>query len=98
VRQAAAELIEAGAVIGMWPGVSVTQMSANRWRRALAAGGWQALASNGPPGGARYKLTPASPLNSLSVTSAPSGGQWRIDEGRGIEPRSGVPALDEWLL
>ncbi|MFF1604365.1 hypothetical protein ACFVYV_44350 [Streptomyces mirabilis] len=30
-------------------------MSANRWRRALASGGRQALASKGP-GGARHKL------------------------------------------
>ncbi|MYS12871.1 IS630 family transposase [Streptomyces sp. SID4982] len=35
----------------------VTQMSANRWRRALASGGRQALASKGP-GGARCKLAP----------------------------------------
>jgi len=33
-------------------------MSANRWRRALAAGGRAALASKGP-GGARCKLTAA---------------------------------------
>ena len=33
-------------------------MSANRWRRALAAGGRAALASKGA-GGARCKLTPA---------------------------------------
>lgn len=33
----------------------VTRMSANRWRRALASGGQQALASKGP-GGARCKL------------------------------------------
>ena len=32
-------------------------MSANRWRRALAVGGKQALASKGA-GGARCKLTP----------------------------------------
>src|ERR1700722_14885492 len=36
----------------------VSRMSANRWRRALAAGGWGALASKGA-GGARCKLTPA---------------------------------------
>ena len=34
-------------------------MSANRWRRALAAGGRAALASKGA-GGAQCKLTPAS--------------------------------------
>jgi hypothetical protein len=33
-------------------------MSANRWRRALAAGGQEALASKGA-GGAQCKLTPA---------------------------------------
>src|SRR4051794_9717164 len=36
----------------------VTRMSANRWRRALAAGGRAALASKGP-GGARCRLSPA---------------------------------------
>jgi transposase len=36
----------------------VTRMSANRWRRALAAGGRAALASKGP-GGGPCKLTPA---------------------------------------
>ncbi len=33
-------------------------MSANRWRRALAAGGREALASKGA-GGAKCKLSPA---------------------------------------
>ena len=59
VRLAAAELIEAGASD---PEVArrfrVSRMSANRWRRALAAGGKQALASRGA-GGARCTLTPA---------------------------------------
>jgi transposase len=36
----------------------VSRMSANRWRRALAAGGRAALASRGA-GGANCKLTPA---------------------------------------
>src|SRR3954464_5835048 len=36
----------------------VTRMSANRWRRALAAGGRPALASKGP-GGAHCRLNPA---------------------------------------
>ena len=59
VRFAAAELIQAGASdreVARRFGVS--RMSANRWRRALAAGGKQALASKGA-GGARCKLTPA---------------------------------------
>ncbi|GAQ59637.1 hypothetical protein a10_09543 [Streptomyces acidiscabies] len=56
VRLAAADLIEAGAGDGeVARRFRVTRMSANRWRRALAAGGRQALVSKGP-GGARCKL------------------------------------------
>jgi transposase len=59
VRLAAAELIEAGASD---PEIArrfrVSRMSANRWRRALVAGGRPALATKGA-GGARCKLTPA---------------------------------------
>jgi transposase len=59
VRLAAAEWIEEGAsdreVAARF---RVTRMSANRWRRALAAGGRPALASKGP-GGARCRLSPA---------------------------------------
>src|SRR3954467_16002862 len=56
VRLAAAEWIEEGAsdregAARVWG----TPVSANRWRRALAAGGRPALASKGP-GGARCKL------------------------------------------
>jgi len=59
VRLAAAEMIEAGASDReVAKRFRVSRMSANRWRRALAAGGRAALASNGP-GGARCKLTPA---------------------------------------
>jgi putative transposase len=57
VRLAVAELIEAGAgdqeVVRHF---RVSRMSANRWRRALAAGGRAALASKGA-GGARCKLS-----------------------------------------
>jgi hypothetical protein len=53
VRFAAADLIEAGAsdreVVRRF---RVTRMSANRWRRALAAGGRQSLVSKGPGGAA----------------------------------------------
>jgi transposase len=59
VRLAAAELIEAGAgdrEVGRR--FRVSRMSANRWRRALAAGGRAALMSKGP-GGGPCKLTPA---------------------------------------
>jgi transposase len=56
VRLAAADLIEAGASDReVARRFRVTRMSANRWRRALASGGRQALVSNGP-GGARCKL------------------------------------------
>ena len=59
VRLAAAEWIEEGAsdreVAARF---RVTRMSANRWRRALAAGGRPALASKGA-GGARCKLSSA---------------------------------------
>src|SRR3954451_3585131 len=58
-RLAAAEWIEEGAsdqeVAARF---RVTQMSANRWHRALADGGRPALASKGP-GGAQCRLTPA---------------------------------------
>ncbi len=66
VRLAAAEWIEEGAsdreVAARF---RVTRMSANRWRRALAAGGRPALASKGP-GGARCRLSPAQ-LDDLQV-------------------------------
>ncbi len=57
VRLAAAELIEAGASdLEVARRLRVSRMSANRWRRALAAGGKQALASRGA-GGAKCKLS-----------------------------------------
>jgi transposase len=57
VRLAAAEWIEEGATDReVAERFRVTRMSANRWRRALAAGGRPALASKGP-GGARCRLT-----------------------------------------
>jgi putative transposase len=59
VRLAAAELMEAGASDReMARRFRVSRMSANRWRRALAAGGREALASKGA-GGAKCKLTAA---------------------------------------
>ena len=59
VRLAAAELIEAGAGDReVARHFRVSRMSANRWRRALAAGGRAALASKGA-GGAKCKLTGA---------------------------------------
>ena len=59
VRLSAAQLIEAGASDReVAKRFRVSRMSVNRWRRALAAGGREALASKGA-GGARCKLTPA---------------------------------------
>jgi transposase len=59
VRLAAAELIESGASDReVAKRFRVSRMSANRWRRALAAGGRTALASRGAAG-ARCKLTAA---------------------------------------
>jgi transposase len=58
VRLAAAELIEAGANDGeVARRFRVSRMSANRWRRALEAGGRAALASKGAAG-TQCKLTP----------------------------------------
>jgi transposase len=74
VRSAAADLIEIGAsdreVARQF---RVSRMSANRWRRALAAGGRAALASKGP-GGARCKLT-AAQVRELAALIAVKPGQ-----------------------
>ena len=59
VRLAAAEMIESGAGDReIARHFRVSRMSVNRWRRALAAGGREALASKGA-GGAQCKLSPA---------------------------------------
>jgi putative transposase len=59
VRLAAAEMIEAGAGDReIAKHFRVSRMSVNRWRRSLAAGGREALASKGA-GGAQCKLAPA---------------------------------------
>src|SRR5438045_607993 len=57
VRLAAAEMIEAGASDReVAKRFRVSRMPVNRWRRALAAGGREALASRGA-GGAKCKLS-----------------------------------------
>jgi len=81
VRLAAAELIEAGASdreVGRR--FRVSRMSANRWRRALAAGGRAALASRGA-GGAKCKLT-AAQLQELAalLDAGPAAWGWDEDE------------------
>ena len=77
VRLAAAELIQAGASDReIAKRFRVSRMSANRWRRALTAGGKQALASKGA-GGARCKLTPAQLAELEAVLDAgPAAWGW----------------------
>src|SRR5215813_2753167 len=81
VRLAAAELIEAGASDReVAKRFRVTRMSANRWRRALAAGGRAALLSKGPAGGP-CKLTPAQVLELEAVLEAgPAVWGWDEDQ------------------
>ena len=70
VRLAAAEMIEAGASDReIARQFRVSRMSVNRWRRALAAGGREALASKGA-GGAQCKLTPAQVAELEAVLDA----------------------------
>jgi len=70
VRLAAAEMIEAGAGDReVARHFRVSRMSVNRWRRALAAGGREALASKGA-GGAQCKLTPVQVAGLEAVLDA----------------------------
>ena len=77
VRLAAAEMIEAGASDReVAKRFRVSRMSANRWRRALVAGGKQALAAKGA-GGARCKLTPGQLAELEAVLEAgPAAWGW----------------------
>src|ERR1022692_3605681 len=78
-RVAAAEVIEAGA--GDRGGAKrcrVSRMSANRWRRALAAGGRAALACKGA-GGAKCKLT-VPQLRELETVLDAGPAAWGWDE------------------
>src|SRR6201996_1251917 len=81
VRLAAAELIEAGASDReVARRFRVSRMSANRWRRALAAGGRAALASKGA-GGAKCKLTPGQLTELEAVLDAgPAASGWDEDQ------------------
>jgi len=77
VRLAAADAIEAGASDReVARRFRVTRMSANRWRRALAAGGRAALVSKGP-GGGPCKLTGAQVRELEAVLDAgPAAWGW----------------------
>ncbi len=80
-RLAAAGLIEDGASDReVAKRFRVSRMSANRWRRALAAGGQAALASKGAAG-ARCKLTPAQLRELETVLDAgPAVHGWDEDQ------------------
>jgi transposase len=81
VRLAAAELIETGASDReVARRFRVSRMSANRWRRALVAGGRAALASRGA-GGAKCKLT-VSQLRELEAVldAGPAASGWDEDQ------------------
>ena len=81
VRLTAADLIEAGASDQeIARRFRVSRMSANRWRRALAAGGRAALESRGA-GGARCKLTAAQLRELEAVLDAgPAVSGWGEDQ------------------
>ena len=79
VRREAAELIEAGATDQeIAKRFRVSRMSANRWRRALAAGGRDALATKGA-GGAKCKLSQAQ-LGELEAALDAGPAAWGWDE------------------
>ena len=81
MRLEAAELIEDGASDReVARRFRVSRMSANRWRRALAAGGRAALASRGA-GGAKCRLTPAQLRELETVLDAgPAASGWDEDQ------------------
>ncbi len=79
VRLAAADRIEAGASDReVAKRFRVTRMSANRWRRALAAGGRAALMSKGP-GGGPCKLAPEQ-VRELEAVLEAGPAVWGWDE------------------
>src|SRR5580692_13126889 len=79
VRLAAADLMEAGASDReVAKRFRVTRMSANRWRRALAASGRWALMSKGP-GGGPAKLSPAQ-ISELEAVLDAGPAVWGWDE------------------
>jgi transposase len=79
VRLAAAHLIEAGVSDReVARRFRVTRMSANRWRRSLAAGGRAALLSKGP-GAGPCKLSPAQ-VRELEAVLEAGPAVWGWDE------------------
>jgi transposase len=86
VRLAAAEWFEEGATDReVAERFRVTPMSANRWHRALSAGGRSALVSKGP-GGARCRLSPTQ-LEELQVLLEAGPVAWGWDDQCWTLPR-----------
>ena len=80
VRLAAAEMIESGASDReVAKRFRVSRMSVNRWRRALAAGGREALASKGA-GGAKCKLSGAQVAELEAVLDAGPAAAGYLDQ------------------
>jgi transposase len=80
VRLAAAEMIEAGASDReIAKHFRVSRMSVNRWRRGLASGGREALASKGA-GGVQCKLTAAQVAGLEAVLDAGPAAAGYLDQ------------------
>src|SRR2546430_15052337 len=89
VRLAAAEMIEAGAGDQeVAKRFRVSRMSVNRWRRALAAGGREALAAEGA-GGAERKLTEAQVAELEEVLDAGPAASGYADQGLALARGAG---------
>jgi hypothetical protein len=95
VRMAAAELIEAGASdLEVARRFRVSRMSANRWRRALAVGGREALATKGA-GGAKCRLTPAQ-LAELDAALDAGPAFWGWEEDQRWTNAGPLPGSPSW--
>ena len=91
VRLAAAEMIEAGASDReIARHFRVSRMSVYRWRRALAAGGREALASK-DAGGAQYKLSPAQVAELEAVLDAGPAAAGYADQCWTLARIAGMP-------
>jgi transposase len=96
VRLAAADLMEAGASDReVARRFRVPRMSANRWRRALAAGGRAALASKGA-GGAKCKLAGAR-LRGLATLLDAGPAAWGWDEDQCWTPARITEVVRRWF-
>ena len=102
VRLAAAEMIEAGASDReIARHFRVSRISVNRWRRALASGGREALASKGAAG-MQCKLTEAqvAELEAVLEEGPAAAGYadqcWTLARDRGTRPGGGSRWSTRW--